>query len=78
MLDKSVCHFRGVGVYFVAFILVLWKILSANNVAPDQTPRHVASNLSLHCLPITFYRFSGKNALERMNKFRDRKQFGGV
>ena len=34
----------------------------ANNVGPDQTP-HVASDLGLLCLSITFYGFPGKNGL---------------
>ena len=29
------------------------KILLANNVDPDQMPHYVASDLGLHCLPIT-------------------------
>ena len=29
------------------------KILLANNVDPDQMPHHVASDLGLHCLPMT-------------------------
>ena len=27
--------------------------LSANNVDPDQMPHYVASDLGLHCLPMT-------------------------
>ena len=30
----------------------------ANTVDPDQTPHHVASDLGLHCLPMTFLRVS--------------------
>ena len=29
-------------------------ILNANNVDPDQTPRSAASDLGLHCLPMSF------------------------
>ena len=29
------------------------EILLANNVDPDQTPQYVASDLGLHCLPMT-------------------------
>ena len=39
-------------------------MLLANNVDPDQTP-HVASDLGLHCLPMTFYGFQGKNGLSK-------------
>ena len=31
--------------------------LFANNADQDQTPRSAASDLGLHCLPITFSRF---------------------
>ena len=38
-------------------------ILLANSVDPDQMPHHVASDLGLHCLPMTLLRVSGKNGL---------------
>ena len=34
-----------------------------SNVDPEQMPHYVASNLSLHCWPITLLRFPGKNGL---------------
>ena len=37
--------------YFIAFILFMMEILLANNVDPD-----VASDLSLHFLPMTLLR----------------------
>ena len=42
------------------------KILLANNVDPDKTPHNVASDLGLHCLPMTFYGFPGKNGLSHV------------
>ena len=42
----------GCRVYFVVFILYLMKILLANTADPDQTSHYVASDLSLHCLPM--------------------------
>ena len=33
-------------------------ILLANNVDPDQMPHYVASDLGLHCLPMTLLWFS--------------------
>ena len=48
MLDESICHFRG-----VMSILSLYSILLANSEDPYQTPHHVASDLCLHCLPMT-------------------------
>ena len=44
--------------YFFAFIIFLMKILIANNVDPDQTPHNVASDLGLHCSPITLFQVS--------------------
>ena len=53
MMNESICHHRGAGSIFVAFCsILLWKILSANNEDPDQTPHDVASGLGLHCLPM--------------------------
>ena len=51
MLDKSICHFRGVrSILSLLFLIFLWKILLANNVDPDQMQHYVASDLGLHCL----------------------------
>ena len=35
--------------------------LFANSGDPDQTPRSAASDLDLHCLPVTQWVFSGLN-----------------
>ena len=51
MLDKPICHFRGVGSIFF-FLLLFLTILLANNADPDQMPHYVASDLGLHCLPM--------------------------
>ena len=56
MLDESICHFRG-----VRSILSLYSYSIENNVGPDQTPHDEASDLGLHCLPMTFYVFHGMN-----------------
>ena len=37
---------------------LLWKILVANSVDPDQTPHYVASDLGLHCLSMILLRVS--------------------
>ena len=58
MLDKSICHFRGVGSILSLLFYFRWKILFANNVDPDQTPHSVASELGMHCLPMTLLRVS--------------------
>ena len=49
MLDESILSLLGYWVYYVPFIL----FLMANNVDPDQMPQYVASDVGLHCLPLT-------------------------
>ena len=50
--------FYGCRIHFVAFILFLMEILLENIVDPDQTSHYVASDLGLHCLPMTLLRVS--------------------
>ena len=38
------------------YILSLYSLFEANNVDPYQTPHNVASDLGLHCLPMTLFR----------------------
>ena len=53
MLDKSIYHFKGVrSILLLLFYFFFMEILIANNVDPDQMPHYVASDLSLHCLPM--------------------------
>ena len=50
MLDKSICHFRGVRSNTLSLLFYFcWKILFA-----DQMPHYVGLDLSLHCLPMIF------------------------
>ena len=58
MLDKSICPFRGISSIFVAFILFLMENPVTNNVDPGQMPHYVASDLGLHCLPMTLLQVS--------------------
>ena len=58
MLDKSICHFRGVSSILSLLFYFWWKVLLANNVDPHQMPHHVASDLGLHCLPMILLRDS--------------------
>ena len=60
VLDECICHFRGVWSFLSLLFYFLWKILLVSNVDPDQTPHHVASDLGLHCLPMTLLQFSRK------------------
>ena len=57
MLDNSIVILERCQAYFVTFILFCWKILLhvANTVDPEQTPHFVASDLGLHCLPMTLF-----------------------
>ena len=53
MLNESICHLRGERLILSLLFYFLLKILYANNVDPDQMPHYVASDLDLHCLPMT-------------------------
>ena len=64
MLGKSICHFRGVGSIFLLLFYFRWKLLLANSVDPDQMSHYVASDLGLHCLPMTLLRVSRSNGLK--------------
>ena len=55
----------GVPGLFCHFFYFWWNIMLANNVDPDQTLHYVASDLSLHCLPMTLSRFLGRNGLKQ-------------
>ena len=51
-LDKSTLILRGaIGVLFFIFISFLIKSVSANSIAPGETPRSLASHLGLYRLP---------------------------
>ena len=54
MLDKYIYHFRGAGSILSLLFYFLWKVLLENSVDPERMPHDVASDLGLHCLPITF------------------------
>ena len=56
--EKSICNFRGVGIFYRFCSIFFWKILLANNVNPDETPHCMASDLGLHCVPMTLLRVS--------------------
>ena len=53
VMDKSICLLRS-----VTLILFLMKSLLTNTVDPDRKPLYVASDLDLHCLPMTFLHVS--------------------
>ena len=49
-LEKFISYIRGVWLVFYYCIIEIPE-LNANSIDPDQTPRSVASDLGLHCLP---------------------------
>ena len=57
-LDESICHFRGVASVLSLLLYFYCKYILANSEDPDQTPHYVASDLGLHCLPLTRLRVS--------------------
>ena len=63
-LNQSISSLKGCLVSFY-YYHVYSKILviNANNVDPDQTPRPAASDLSLHCLPMSHLWDLGINGL---------------
>ena len=48
MLDKFICHFKGIWSILSLLLHFQWKILVANNIDPDQMPHYLAFDLSLH------------------------------
>ena len=58
-------RYVGRVIFLFSFFLFSMKNLVAISVDPHQRPDHVASDLGLHCLPMTFYRFPGKNGLSK-------------
>ena len=43
------------GLYIMLPFIIEIPVLGANSVDPDQTPRSAVSDLSLHCLPVSFF-----------------------
>ena len=52
-LDESIFHSRGVWCTFLFLSCFWWKFMWANSVDPDQMLRSAASDLGLHCLPMS-------------------------
>ena len=55
-LGESTFIFRGIRSDFQFLNKFLMKILLANRIAPDGTPRSVVSHLGLFCLPMSHKR----------------------
>ena len=52
-LEQSISVLRDVRWYFSFLFKFQKKIKQANSGDPDQTPHSVASDLGLHCLPMS-------------------------
>ena len=52
-LDRFISYIRGVLLVFILSCFVEIPELNANTVDPDQTPHFAASDLGLHCLPVS-------------------------
>ena len=51
--DRPISYIRSVRLVFIVIMFVEISALNANSVDPDQTPRYAASDLGLHCLPMS-------------------------
>ena len=56
-LDWSISNSRVSGYLLILLCFIEIPVINANCVESDQTLHSVASDLCLHCLPITFCRF---------------------
>ena len=52
-LDRSIPYKKGAWLVFIISCFVEISVLNGNSVDPDQTPRSAASDLDLHCLPMS-------------------------
>ena len=55
-LDESISNFKGCRVVISILFKFYKHFLQANSAEPDQTPLFAASDLVLHCLPISHKR----------------------
>ena len=52
-LDRSISNRKVSGKFLLFLCFIEIRVVIANGVDPDQTPRSVASDLDLHCLPLS-------------------------
>ena len=52
-LDWSISNRRDVRSVLLKVCIIKIPVINANSVEPNQTPRSVASDLDLHCLPMS-------------------------
>ena len=66
MYWKTPISILGTSGYEIYIFLEKMAKLFANSGDPDQTPRPAASDLGLHCLPITLLRVSRLQWVNRL------------
>ena len=54
--DRSISNRRSSDSFFIIKIFYRIPVFFANSVDPDQTPQTAASDLGLHCLPMSLLR----------------------
>ena len=52
-LDQSISSLSSVWLVVLLLCFIEMPVINANSVDPDQTPRSAASDLGLHCLPVS-------------------------
>ena len=52
-LDRSISNRRGVWLILLLLCFIEIPILNPKIVDPDRTPRFTASDLDVHCLPVS-------------------------
>ena len=52
--DRSVSNIGGFTLVSITTLFIEIPVINANSVFSDQTPHSAASDLGLHCLPLSF------------------------
>ena len=52
-LDESIPNIRNVWLIFLSHCFIYIPVINATSVDPHQTPLSAASDLGLHCLPMS-------------------------
>ena len=67
--DPSISNIKVSGQFLLLPCIIEIRVLNGNSVDPDQTPRSVASNLGLNCLPVPFQWDACTNGLTYYKSF---------
>ena len=72
-LDRFLSCLRGVWSFFLLLpCFIEMPLVNANSIDPDQTPRSAASDLGLHCLPMSHLRDARHKLVNANNADHDR------